>query len=224
MRAGAASLLLAVALAACAFPIPTLAPTPTDSAEACPAMLLEGELIRDDGSGFMVRYEDGLVLALIWPDGYTVRDGEVRELLDPQGQVVAREGDFISGGGGMTGVDEAFTVCGPFRVTPAGASSPPPNPGIPQPSEEACDAALLEGSLVADDAGGFLVAHESGAVTAVSWPEGYEVQVLDGARVLLDPSGNVVAREGDVVSLGGGMNADDTAFVVCGPFTVTPAG
>lgn len=222
MRAGAALLLVAVALAACAFPIPTLAPTPTDSAELCAAALLEGDLIRDDGSGFLVRYEDGFVVAVRWPDGYTVRDGEVRELLDPQSQVVAREGDFISGGGGMTAGDDAFLVCGPFTVTPAGASSPP-NPGIPQPSEEACDAALLEGRLVADDAWGFLVAHESGTVTAVSWPRAYQVQVLDGVHELLDPSGNVVAREGDMVVLGGGMNADDTAFAVCGPFTVRPA-
>jgi hypothetical protein len=220
MRVGAALLLLLVGAAACA--IPTLAPTPTESAELCPAALLEGELIRDDGTGFLVRYDDGLVVAVLWPDGYTVRDGEVRELLDPQGQVVAREGDFISAGGGMAAGDEAFLVCGRFTVTPAGASSPP-NPGIPQPSEEACDAALLEGELLADDATGFLVAHESGAVTRVVWPDGYVVAIADRGLALLDPAGVVVAVEGDFVELGGGMNADETSFVVCGPFTVRPA-
>jgi len=48
------------------------------------------------------------------------RDGDVRELVDPTGDVVAREGDFVSAGGGMNGDDSAFIVCGPFTVEPPG--------------------------------------------------------------------------------------------------------
>lgn len=84
------------------------------------------------------------------------------------------------------------------------------------PSPDACPAALLEGELLADDAGGLMVRHAEGFVMSVVWPDGYAVR----GGELLDPAGVVVAREGDVVSLGGGMNAADTAFVVCGPFTV----
>jgi hypothetical protein len=42
--------------------------------------------------------------------------------------------------------------------------------------------------------------------------------------LFVGPTGDAVAREGDFVSLGGEFLPDDTAFVVCGPFTVTPAG
>ena len=118
MRVGAALLLLVLTSAACA--VPTLAPTPVDSAEACPAALLEGELLADDQDAFLVRHEEGFVIAVIWPDGYTVRDGDTRELVDPSGEVVAREGDLVALGGGMNLDESAFVVCGPFTVTPPG--------------------------------------------------------------------------------------------------------
>jgi hypothetical protein len=117
MQAGAAILLFAVFLTACTQPLPIQPDSP--SAEACPAALLEGELLPDDADGFLVRHESGAVTAVVWPDGYSVRDAEVRELLDPDGRVVARERQFVSLGGGMTADDSAFVVCGPFTVTPA---------------------------------------------------------------------------------------------------------
>lgn len=85
--------------------------------EACAGALLEGELIADDAAGFLVRHAEGFVTAVIWPDGYVVRDGEVRELVGPGGQVVAEDGDSVSIGGGMIGADTAFAVCGEFTVT-----------------------------------------------------------------------------------------------------------
>ena len=117
MRVGAALLLLIATSAACA--MPTLAPATSESAEACAAALLEGELLADDQDGFVVRHEEGFVTAVIWPDGYEVRDGETRELVDPTGDVVARDGAMVSLGGGMNLDDTAFIVCGPFTVTPA---------------------------------------------------------------------------------------------------------
>ncbi len=86
--------------------------------EECPAALLEGELLRDDGDGFIVQHEDGFVTPVVWPEGYSVRDAETRELVDLSGAVVAREGDFVALGGGMDPTDSAFIVCGPFTVTP----------------------------------------------------------------------------------------------------------
>lgn len=88
-------------------------PLRTPSPEACPAALLEGELLADDAGGLMVRHAEGFVMSVVWPDGYVVRGGE---LLDPTGKVVAREGDVVSLGGGMNVADTAFVVCGPFSV------------------------------------------------------------------------------------------------------------
>lgn len=118
-------LILALVLSACAgpfgadaTPLPSDRPGATRTPEACPGALLEGELLRDDDSGFLVRHAEGFVTPILWPEGYTVRDGETRELLDPSGVVVAREGDFVALGGGFTAGDTAFIVCGPFRVNP----------------------------------------------------------------------------------------------------------
>jgi len=118
------SLVLALLLGACvggpfadATPLP---PDPAGTSEECPAALLEGELLRDDDSDFLVRHAEGFVTPIVWPEGYSIRDGETRELIDPAGAVVAREGDLVALGGGFTVDDTAFLVCGPFRVTPQG--------------------------------------------------------------------------------------------------------
>jgi len=95
-----------------------LPPNPSGTAEACPGALLEGELLRDDDEGFLARHAEGFVTPIVWPDGYTVHDGETRELIDPSGAIVAREGDRVALGGGFTPNDTAFIVCGPFSVTP----------------------------------------------------------------------------------------------------------
>jgi hypothetical protein len=111
---------LAVALLLCACDlIADATPAPSDPAGTpaeCPGALLEGELIRDDASGFLVRHAEGFVTPIVWPAGYTVRDADARELLDPSGAVVAREGDEVALGGGFTEGDTAFIVCGPFEV------------------------------------------------------------------------------------------------------------
>ncbi len=120
MRVGTALLFLLATLAACAVPVP--APSldhDGPSPEPCDAALLEGELLADDQDAFIVQHEEGFVTAVIWPEGYVVRDGETRELVDPSGDVVAREGDLVALGGGMNLDDTAFVVCGPFTVTPA---------------------------------------------------------------------------------------------------------
>jgi hypothetical protein len=115
-----------ILLAGCAGPLigpgqssPPNPGRPQEEPPACPGALLEGDLLADDGDGFLVRHEEGFITPVVWPEGYTVRDGDVRELLDAGGRVVAREGDFVSAGGGMTGNNEAFRVCGEFRITPA---------------------------------------------------------------------------------------------------------
>jgi hypothetical protein len=41
---------------------------------------------------------------------------------------------------------------------------------------------------------------------------------------LRGPFGQVIAAEGELVYVGGGMNADDTAFVACGYVSRDPPG
>jgi len=88
-----------------------------------------------------------------------------------------------------------------------------------------CPAALLAGTLVADDEAGFVVEPLEGHVSAVIWPHGYVARDAD-PRELLDGAGSVVAREGDHFSGGGGWlgPTDEAGFTVCGGFTITPAG
>jgi hypothetical protein len=117
--------LLAVAVAGCAgpspsglIPVPTSAPAPLFGPMACPAALLEGELVADDEFGFVVAHADGFSSAVTWPHGFVARDSPRRELLDDSGRVVAREGDFVALGGGETGQGPGFVVCGQLEVTP----------------------------------------------------------------------------------------------------------
>ena len=118
--------LVALVLAGCAGSAPAhLIPVPTSAATgfrggpaACPAALLEGELVADDEFGFVVAHADGLASAVTWPHGYVARDAPRRELLDDSGRVVAREGDLVALGGGETGAGPGFVVCGQLDVTP----------------------------------------------------------------------------------------------------------
>jgi len=85
--------------------------------QACPAALLEGELVADDEFGFAVTHADGFTSSVTWPHGYVARDADRRELLDGSGRVIAREGDHIALGGGEGAAGPGFVVCGDFEVT-----------------------------------------------------------------------------------------------------------
>lgn len=118
--------LVAVAAVGCAAPAPAgLIPVPTSAASgfpggpaACPAALLEGELVADDEFGFVVAHADGFTSAVTWPHGYVARDAPRRELLDDTGRIVAREGDLLALGGGQGSAGPGFVVCGQLDVTP----------------------------------------------------------------------------------------------------------
>lgn len=84
---------------------------PTLEAVACPAALIEGVLV-GQGEELLLGEE-----RVVWPDGVRVwRVGESLALVGFFGQVIAREGDHISMGGGYHPDDDLFHGCGEIRV------------------------------------------------------------------------------------------------------------
>lgn len=86
-------------------------------------------------------------------------------------------------------------------------------PSIPPGQEVGCMEALLTGTLAADPndpSGVWLVA--GGERFELGWPYEFGVR-FEPEGVLVAPGGEVVAREGDEVSLGGG--GVDDVFWVC---------
>lgn len=80
----------------------------------------------------------------------------------------------------------------------------------------ACPSALLTGRLeVVDEV--LVVRDASGRPWSVRWPAGIEARP-GPPPVLVDRLGTVVAVPGDVVAIGGGTNADDSAWLGCGHF------
>jgi hypothetical protein len=90
-------------------------------AQGCPAALLEGVLVEQDGD-LVVRRDDGVVEPVRWSASQNrVQDnGGALVVVDWLGWVKAREGDFVRLGGGEVG--GRWNVCGMFEVgrAPAG--------------------------------------------------------------------------------------------------------
>lgn len=115
---GYAGLLLLAALTGCASgPLPTLAPgeiaLPTFQAEMNGRPVGCGGIGYNPGDAVIHGSPDDPALAwivfgwdghrenLLWPPGYRARFTPWLEVLDPNGRVVAREGEFATGGCGM---------------------------------------------------------------------------------------------------------------------------
>lgn len=87
-----------------------------------------------------------------------------------------------------------------------------------------CPAALLEGTIVRHEEAGLAVDNDPNFPPAVvAWPHGWVARDLDGVRELLDGGGNVVAREGDHISAGGGFYPPNDRFHPCGEITFIAA-
>jgi len=81
-----------------------------------------------------------------------------------------------------------------------------------------CATALLQGTLVEQDGTLAVESVPPGTVTKVTWPFGYGVGT-EGGTLVITRLFTVVAREGDEVSVGGGMLSDDVTFNGCGQVT-----
>jgi hypothetical protein len=55
-----------------------------------------------------------------------------------------------------------------------------------------------------------------GRLIAVVWPAGYSAVRIDGVDHLLDHAGQVVARDGDHIRLGGGLGTQGDVWHTCG--------
>ena len=74
--------------------------------------------------------------------------------------------------------------------------------------------ALAQGTLVPDPRTGLALATSTGERMPVMWPFGYSARLVDGEIELLDGSGAFVAREGDLIQMGGGSGANGL-FYAC---------
>jgi hypothetical protein len=92
----------------------------------------------------------------------------------------------------------------------------------PQPAgtAQACMAALIEGVLVRDVQSGVALQDPQGLVRQVIWPNGYSAREDSGPLIVLDASGNLVAHEGDRVSIGGGEIDAKGTWLGCGGTTI----
>jgi len=128
-----------------------------------------------------------------------------------------------------------ITALAVFAVAGCGAASPPtatpllatPSPATPPPAThvsitlltepapaQACMDALAQGTLVPDPRSGLALATSTGERMPVMWPFGYSARLVDGEIELVDGTGAFVAREGDVIQMGGGSGANGL-FYAC---------
>ena len=103
---------VALLVSACAVQLRT-APAPID---ACDLALTSGRIVTSAQSGLALVDPTGHTTEVLWPFGYSARRGVSGiELVDDQGAVVAREGDFVEIGGSL-GANDFWTAC-PGSVT-----------------------------------------------------------------------------------------------------------
>jgi hypothetical protein len=85
---------------------------------------------------------------------------------------------------------------------------------------QACPQALLSGQLVEAN-GALVVKAPNGELTAVDWSN-YSIRRDGEDLIVTEFLINVLAREGDLVNIGGGFVGNDGQFKVCGQVEVVP--
>lgn len=88
---------------------------------------------------------------------------------------------------------------------------------------QSCPLALISGTLV-DDAGTLSIETAPGHAVRGVWPDGVTVGQTESGLALIGFFGQTIAREGDVIQMGGGYTTGDAAFVGCGEITVVGRG
>ncbi len=87
----------------------------------------------------------------------------------------------------------------------------------------ACMDALATGVLVPSNLSGLAIKVDEGAIQEVEWPFEYTARRETVGLVLLDSVGQVVAREGQLIQMGGGTGADGVFHACPGSISLVPA-
>lgn len=102
----------------------------------------------------------------------------------------------------------------------SGSVIPVPTQAPAQPgTRPLCELALISGRLVADARWGIALDDPAGFVRVVIWPYGFAAR-RDARLVLLNAAGQIIAGEGDQVTIGGGEISSDGPWMACGSFEV----
>ena len=112
------------------FAVPTDLPDLGTTPRPCAAAAIDGVLLGDETSGFVLLESSGLVQVVIWPHGYVGRKTAAgRELVDGEGKVVARERDHVLLGGGEWPGQGWKACAGVVAILPSPSPSPTAVPG-----------------------------------------------------------------------------------------------
>lgn len=108
LRSIALGVALLAAVAGCSTISLRTADAPTRD---CDQALLRGILTNDRPNGLALRELDGTGVNVLWPFGYSSRGfvGSM-ELVDPTGNSIARDGDWVEMAGGSN-LDDVFVAC-----------------------------------------------------------------------------------------------------------------
>jgi hypothetical protein len=106
----------------------------------------------------------------------------------------------------------AITACSLLTTPLAIRTAPAPS--------SICMAALGHGTVARNPDSGIGLLDADGKPVSVLWPFGFSGRIVEGRAVLLNEQGNILAREGDEITLGGGYGAGDRSFTACGGVTV----
>lgn len=102
-------------------PSSSVLPAPSDSPRACPAALAAGVLGVDDrGQPMLLAADfDGPVrITWLYPDLVRVDNGPPLQIYDQVGRLLAKEGDYVTLGGGFGSGDADFHACGVLSSEP----------------------------------------------------------------------------------------------------------
>lgn len=112
-----------------------------------------------------------------------------------------------------TGRSDASPVVPTPDVSPIEVPTQPPS--SPE-SPTACATGSLEGRLSQDERWGVALQDETGLVWKIVWPWGFAARRSIGGLVLVDGNGRVVARTGDLLSVGGSGLEPGRTWIACG--------
>ena len=87
----------------------------------------------------------------------------------------------------------------------------------------ACMDALATGTLVPSNATGLGIKAGDGTTIDVEWPFEYTARRETVGLLLVDSIGQIVAREGQLIQMGGGFGADNLFHACPGSISVVPA-